>query len=424
MPGIGISETFQVRYPSDTMISISRPEHVAVIWQRFLPYHSARLKQLHKTLAAKRHQLTAIEVASQDMTYGFPECNNNEVQKIICFPGQVYQQFSASAIRRKVLETLRQCSPDIVFAPATAFPEGMAALMYRMESGSRVIIMDDAWEMTDRSGSVTRIAKRLIHRLVDGAFIPAPSHMDYYANLNIPKNRIVCGVDVVDNDYYRVGTDSIRRQGDSERSKLGIPKHYFLFVGRFMKRKGIDTLLDAYKKYRTLTAEKGWNLVLVGDGPELETIKERAKDTQGIYFAGRRMEEELLAFYAFTAAFIAPSERDPWALVVNEAMASGLPVIVSKGCGSSQTLVHESKNGWTFEPGDSGTLARQMEQITALAPERLKAMGNESRIIIAEWSLDRFCHGVMEAIKLPRRDNAGLLSSFAVRLWKGRVTVN
>jgi glycosyltransferase involved in cell wall biosynthesis len=150
----------------------------------------------------------------------------------------------------------------------------------------------------------------------------------------------------------------------------------------------------------------------------------RAKDTQGIYFTGRQMEDELLAFYAFAAACIVPSELDPWALVVNEAMASGLPVIVSKGCGSAQTLVHEGENGWTFEPGDSASLARLMEQMTSLAPERLKAMGNESQKIIAEWSLDRYCHGVMEAIKVPRRDNAGFLSSLAVRLWKGRVSVN
>jgi glycosyltransferase involved in cell wall biosynthesis len=330
----------------------------------------------------------------------------------------------ADEVHAKVLETLNDIKPDIVFAPATAFPEGMAAIFYRQLSGTRVVLMDDAWQQTDQRSFITRAVKRIIHSSVDAAFIPASSHLPYYESLNIPRERIFFGVDVVDNDYFSQKAATFRADEQRWRIKNKLPTNFFLFVGRFLPRKGMETLLEAYRLYREKTGPESWDLVLVGDGPNLEHIRGLSQDRPGLFFAGAEFGDYLCTYYALARVFIMPSELDPWALVVNEAMASGLPVIVSKGCGSAQTLVHEGENGWTFEPGDSASLARLMEQMTSLAPERLKAMGNESQKIIAEWSLDRYCHGVMEAIKVPRRDNAGFLSSLAVRLWKGRVSVN
>jgi len=105
------------------------------------------------------------------------------------------------------------------------------------------------------------------------------------------------------------------------------------------------------------------------------------------------------------------SEIDPWGLVVNEGMASGLPVIVSKGCGCAKTLVQEGENGWTFEPGDVETLTKLMLQVSSISQDKVKQMGKRSEEIIADWSLDRFVEGVLEAIQIPRRSPAGLISN-------------
>lgn len=397
---------------------------IAVIWQRFLPYHQARLRRLGSVLEERGDRLTAIEVASQDVSYGFPEAQKTEAWWTTCFPGEVYQRLSADVIHEKVLGTLRQCIPDIVFAPATAFPEGMAALKYRLESGCRALIMDDAWEMTDRRGPVTRTVKRLVHGCAEGAFIPAPSHLQYYESLNIPKERIVFGVDVVDNDYFAAGTEAIRKKGEEARNARGLPQAYFLFAGRFLKKKGIDTLLDAFRTYRDMHQDRAWDLVLVGDGPELDSMKKRALDMSGVHFAGQRLGEELLACYAFAKALVVPSEQDPWALVVNEGMASGLPVIVSRGCGSARTLVIEGENGWTFDPGNADGLAGLMHRMSSLSAEELKKMSDRSLLIISEWSPDRFVQGVLSAMSIPRREQQSMLAALAVRFWKGRVSVN
>ena len=130
--------------------------HIAIIWQRFLPYHWARIRYSNKRLQALGYNFSAIEVASQDSTYGFPaNIINDKLNYNCCFPGENYHSRKAKEIYKKVLSVLEDLNPDIVFAPAIAFPEGIAAVAYRINSGARAVTMDDAWEYTDKKGFIT-----------------------------------------------------------------------------------------------------------------------------------------------------------------------------------------------------------------------------------------------------------------------------
>ena len=96
-------------------------------------------------------------------------------------------------------------------------------------------------------------------------------------------------------------------------------------------------------------------------------------------------------------AFVHASNREPWGLVVNEAMAAGLPVIVSERCGCAADLVKPGLNGETFPPDEAEALARHMQQMATASPETLAAMGAASRQIIAEWSPARFAGNLQAA---------------------------
>jgi glycosyltransferase involved in cell wall biosynthesis len=395
--------------------------HVAIIWQRFLPYHTARLRHLRKRLVERGDGLTAIEVASSDESYAFPDASEErDLGHICCFPGTSYHGLKADEVLYAVLATLRRVQPDVVFAPATPFPEGMAAIRYRIESGCRTVLMDDAWEHTDRRGWVTRFIKRQIHANVDAAFIPAPSHARYFEDMGFPADRIVFGVDVVDNDYFSASTLKTRAEKESLVRSLKLAENYFLFVGRFLPRKGIEDLLISYGDYRNKVTAP-WDIVLVGTGPAFDHVRNVSSQMSGVHIAGPQFGDDLCRYYALACVLVVPSVSDPWGLVVNEGMASGLPVIVSRGCGAAKTLVLEGKNGWTFDPGDVETLTGLMCRISELSREELAKLGKVSERIIAEWSLERFSEGVFEAMSIPRRRAAGLISNLAVRLWKGRM---
>ncbi len=398
--------------------------HIAIIWQRFLPYHVARIRHLRKKLDERGYGLTAIEVASSDESYGFLDSSEEkDFEYICCFPGKSYHQLSAGEVLDAVSSTLRRIRAEIVFAPATPFPEGMAAVRYRVERGCRTVLMDDAWEHTDQRGWLKRFIKREIHSNVDAAFVPAPSHRLYFERMGFPAERIIFGVDVVDNDYFSAVSHSLGSNRESARRSLKLPENYFLFVGRFFPRKGIEDLLRSYEQYRSGAAAPK-NLVLVGTGPAFNHIRNSFALVPGVHLTGPKFGDDLCAYYSLADVLVVPSRSDPWGLVVNEGMASGLPVIVSRGCGCATTLVREGENGWTFAAGDTERLGSLMLSIDSLPPERLRLMGERSHEIISEWSLDRFASGVFEAIEIPRRPAAGFIAGLLTKMWKGHISVN
>jgi len=299
----------------------------------------------------------------------------------------------------------------------------MAAYQYGLRRGAKTFLMDDAWEWTDHRGRAVKAVKRLIYRGVDGALVPAPSHRSYYESLGFPAERVAFGVDAVDNDFYAHASDEARAQAASRRAALRLPAAYFLWVGRFLPRKGLETLLAAYSRVREGRGEGSWSLVLVGDGPWREQVARLAGEAPGVVFAGPLFGEELCACYALAKALVVPSFSDPWGLVINEGLASGVPVIASEGAGATATLVRPGVNGWRFTPGDVEGLARALDDAQATPPEILRSMGEAGRRIVAEWGLDRFAQGVLDALALPKREPPGLLSRVATRLWPGRVRV-
>src|SRR3990167_5818635 len=400
--------------------------YIIVIIQRLLSYHIARMTALQKKCEDLGYRMTVIEVASQDASYGYHEPKEmlcTSFQKICCFSNTSYHDHRAYEINRKVFQTLSLAKPDVVFAPATQFPEGMAAVQYRMQSHCKVVIMDDAWERTDYKQGLTRIVKKYIHKNVDAVFVPFISHQSYYERMGFPRDRIFFGVDVIDNTVFLNAMTTLKENSAELKATLKIPNQYFLFVGRFLKRKGLETLIAAFCKYRQSQNELLWDLVLVGDGPCYQKIQLMAEGIDGIKFVGQQHGKALHCYYSLAYGLIVPSESDPWGLVVNEGMASGLPVIVSKGCGAS-ALIDEGNNGWCFEPGDVSSLLQRMRQLTMMSDFARKAMGARSIDIISNLSLERFVESVVRAANIPRRTRAGIMSNIFSKLWKGRVSIN
>jgi glycosyltransferase involved in cell wall biosynthesis len=138
-----------------------------------------------------------------------------------------------------------------------------------------------------------------------------------------------------------------------------------------------------------------------------------------VLLPGFKQYDELPAFYGPAGAFIHASTTEPWGLVVNEAMASGLPVLVSNRCGCAQDLVQEGKNGFTFDPDNVEELAQLMFQVSAFQPSKLSEFGSESRRIISGWGPERFATGLRDAVAAalespPKR--AGALDRLLLRL--------
>jgi glycosyltransferase involved in cell wall biosynthesis len=242
------------------------------------------------------------------------------------------------------------------------------------------------------------IAKRRLVRRCDSALVGGAPQADYLRKLGF-KGEIFLGYDVVDCDYFRKGAEAARRDQAQIRARLGLPQRYFFACTRLIPRKNIDGLLKAYAKYRAASAGEPWGLVIAGSGQEAESLRllERKLDLDGVLWPGFVQYDELPLYYGLASAFIHPALSEPWGLVVNEAMASGLPVLVSRTAGAQYELLAEGKNGYAFDPTDEDDLVSKMLMLARMDDAGRARMSKAAFRIAAQWTPARFAQGLLEA---------------------------
>ena len=155
--------------------------------------------------------------------------------------------------------------------------------------------------------------------------------------------------------------------------------------------------LEAYRLYRNSSASP-WPLVILGDGDRREEVERTTTDMQldGVTLAGWQPNKALPAYYAFAGAFVHTATVDPWGLVVNEAMATGLPVILSDGTGCHEDLVLDKGTGFVFPCGEPQIMADFMTRMAADAGERAR-MSARAKAVISEWTPARFGASIVDA---------------------------
>jgi glycosyltransferase involved in cell wall biosynthesis len=217
----------------------------------------------------------------------------------------------------------------------------------------------------------------------------------------MPRENIFTGYDAVDNKYFIRRVGEIRNTVGDESNFSFLPRLFFLASARFISKKNLDYLIRSYSAYREEVINGDpWDLVILGDGELKEPLKRLASDlelSQFVHFPGFRQYRELPEFYARAQVFIHASTTEQWGLVVNEAMASGLPVLVSNRCGCASELVVEGVNGHSFDPYQRDELALLMKKISGDL-DGLRKMGAASEAIISEWGAERFGRGLEKAI--------------------------
>ncbi|MDO5400286.1 MAG: glycosyltransferase family 4 protein [Eubacteriales bacterium] len=146
------------------------------------------------------------------------------------------------------------------------------------------------------------------------------------------------------------------------RAELGMAEgRILLSIGQFIHRKGFDVLLKAA---RTLPEDVG--VYIVGGEPTEEYLKLRESlGLENVHFCGFQKKEDLARYYKAADLFVLPTREDIWGLVVNEAMAFGLPVITTGSCVAGLELVEEGVNGLLVPAGDAQALARAMSRVLA-----------------------------------------------------------
>ena len=389
---------------------------IAVHFARLGPYHLARMESVASVFLPLGWEVIALETAGSDATYNWEKTDSdaNSFKRKTIFPDRVFEEISPSEIRNKIYDVLNELRPDFMAIAGWGTEDSRACLDWCKRNKTKTIVMSETREIDGVRVWWKEWFKSRIVRKFDGGLCGGESHKKYLMKLGLQENRIEFGYNVVGNRFF-----SQKQNKCSGSANLQIPAPYFLASNRFVERKNLAGLIQAYAKYinsfqgSDFSSQENsnvWPLVLLGDGElrgGLESlcrelgikvfsfqdsvfshkfqneskslnIKSQA-ERGGVVFAGFSQIKELPSFYAGAGAFIHPALEEPWGLVINEAMASGLPVLSSNNVGAAETLVINGKTGFVFDPINIAQLSELMKRISLMPENYRLQMGSSAQ---------------------------------------------
>ena len=310
-------------------------------------------------------------------------------------------------LNRGVATALEKARPDVVVCGGYSYLAMWQALRWARKRGVPVLLWSESTLQDRRRGrAVVEALKKYFQRACSGFVVPGKAAAEYLRSFGIPDRVIFTAPNAVDNDFFRASASAAREQAPALRAKLGLPERYYLFVGRLVADKGVGVLLRAYAQLEAGIRERV-GLVLAGHGPGRAEYEAQAAGIHlgKVVFSGFLHREELAAHFALAECLVFPTFSDTWGLVINEAMACGLPVIASSVAGAAAELVQDGWNGRVVPPGELDGLVSAMRQLAEdpIVRQRMAANSMEqiARYSARAWA-DGFALAVTES-KMGRR---------------------
>jgi glycosyltransferase involved in cell wall biosynthesis len=322
----------------------------------------------------------------------------------ICFSYEILSSWRFRAGRAHVLlnaglsASLKKFSPEALICGGYNYIASWQALMWARRRGVRFGLWSESNAQDARAlhKPVESLKTGFLKRC-DGFVVPGKSAFEYLRSLGAPAERIFVAPNAVDNTFFAAQAEKVTRNPAAFRDKLGLPRRFILFVGRLVPEKGVFDLLQAYAKLeRGLRSEVG--LVFAGDGVSREELAQQAKRISPgtVCFPGFAQREDLAGLYALAETLVLPTYSDTWGLVVNEAMACGLPIIVSSVAGCAVDLVEDGWNGYVVPPHDAEKLSVAINSLVR-QPELKQQMSTHSSERIRNYSPEACADGLAAA---------------------------
>jgi glycosyltransferase involved in cell wall biosynthesis len=274
--------------------------------------------------------------------------------------------------------------------------------------GLKVLVRGETGLHLDSSSVIKKWAKHCFMKWliskVDGFLAIGTQNREFYHYHGAESHRLYHVPYAVDNTFFQKRAHEASGSREQLRHSLELEpgRPIILYASKLTPRKRANDLLEAYIRLSgNGRAEPRPYLLIIGDGQLSADLRKRAHETgwNSIKFLGFKNQTELPGYYDLCDVFVLPSAKEPWGLVVNEAMNAGKPIIVSDQVGSAPDLVKHGANGFIFKTGDIEDLKRYLQIITN-DPGLCEKLGNQSIRIINTWNFDSDLLGIRAALGL------------------------
>lgn len=300
---------------------------------------------------------------------------------------------------------LKRFRPDAVCICGYHYVAAWETLLYGFYFKKKTILWAGS---TMSSGSfhnsLTDYYKRLVIPRFDAYVTYGTAAQEQILHYGADSKKIIVGCNTVDIQFFASEAEKCRQQMDKGFSDR-FPARKILYVGDLVPGKGVYVLIQAFEKISQIRNED-IGLILVGDGPERESLTTyvERRGLKNIFFEKYVQKKDIVKYYTAADVFVLPSFREVWGLVINEAMACGLPVVCSKYAGATRDLVFEGRNGFSFDPNEPGDLVTKILHILEDNTLR-KKMAKESLKIISQRDITYYAKSILEAIMLSTKDS-------------------
>jgi glycosyltransferase involved in cell wall biosynthesis len=326
------------------------------------------------------------------------EINKDDIK----FPHEIMFRMPADEVHsvllfRKTWLCLNAFDPEILIIDGYSYSASWAGLLWAKKNKRKIILWSSSNEQDHKRLFYKELLKRLFVKNCDAYNVYGSKSKKYLIKLGAREDRVFIMGNTTDNDLFYNETMKWRKLRNTLCQEYAVPASNFLYIGRFSEEKNIFSMLEAYKKVMHISDE--WGLILVGNGPLRRAIEHyiQKHKIRNVLLPGFKQRGEICKFFAISDVFVLPSVSEPWGLVVNEAMAAGLPVLVSDKCGCSEDLVKEGINGFLFDPYNSDELSNLMKRIIEGRID-LKRMGENSLKIIKNYTLQRAAEIIVKTV--------------------------
>jgi glycosyltransferase involved in cell wall biosynthesis len=396
-----MAQVMRSQVPRNIQQRLEKERHMRVVLttRQIGHYHDAR----YRGAAACINDLTVISVANEG---GFSEflardTGSYAIERL--YPDRVrYDAAVASGqVGAAMAEKLDQLSPDVVAVAGWATPESFAAIAWARRNRRGLVMMSESQAFDASRSHLREAMKARIVSLCHAGLVGGPTHRDYMARLGLDHDHIFFGYNAVGNDHFAAHAAIARADAAKKRADLGLPERYILASARFIEKKNLPGLIRAYAEAREAHNEAP-ELIILGDGPTRADVEQSVAAcglAEHVHLPGFRGYDVLPAYYALAHGFAHVSLVEQWGLVVNEAMASGTPVVVSKPCGAAQALIEDGVNGFLVDPDDINDMANGLRRLFALDAIAHRAMREVAEQTIANWGPARFGDGLLAAAR-------------------------
>ncbi|MDF7822101.1 glycosyltransferase family 4 protein [Runella sp. MFBS21] len=388
---------------------------ISILYADFGPYHVARIEALNNALVNQKCILHAYQFAKVSDIYAWEPAYPAQLPVTTFCKNQPATILKSLKLAYYFYKVLKKHEIEVIFLPSYSPLPYLLCLLVSKLCNCKTILMCDSWDHTEKQGKIRRKIKGIIIKMFDAALVAGAPHIRYITKYGISPQKVFLASNVVDVKYFHSEAIKWKNLTQPSHPHPGLPKKYFLNLGRFVKKKNLGFLIESYALYVSEHPSTEIALVLVGEGPEKDKLRTLATNlgisireglessnpsipkAEIVFFPFQQIDTTPL-FFTYCEAFILPSLQEEWGLVINEAMSCEAPVVVSSHVGCVEDLVIDSKTGFIFDPQKKKELANIMQKFAVDTTLSAK-IGKEAFSHIQQWTPERFAQGALEAIQ-------------------------